>query len=128
MKNVFKNGYGHTSTNKKQANEIAAVLIKLGKIPIYDNGLPVDCHVTTHKKSALTVLGMKGVPDKPNAPDTQGLIFTYDGSRLLVVGVPSYKQLQEYAMNKSIKTGKKIRDITWSEILSFSKRGHFTVV
>ena len=121
MTKVFKNGNGNQTNNKIIATEIGSVLVKLGKIPLYDNGLPVDCLVTTDKKSKLMVIRPKtNKPYRADEPDQQCLIFTYDGSRLLVVGVPSYKQLQQRAMDN------KKNDVTWSEILSFSKRGHFT--
>ena len=121
MSKVFKNGNGNQANNKKIAKEIGSVLVKLGKIPLYDNGLPVDCLVTTDKNSKLMIIGTNKKPDRPNMPDMQCLVFTYDGNRLLVVGVPSYKQLQQRAMdnNKSY--------VTWSEVLGFSQRGHFTV-
>ena len=111
-----------TKANKKLAKEIGAVLVKLGKIPLYDNGLPVDCIVTTDDKSKLMVINAEtNKPFRADEPDQQCLIFTYDGSRLLVVGVPSFKQLQQRAIDN------KKNFVTWSEILSFSKRGHFTV-
>jgi hypothetical protein len=122
MNKVFKSGNGNQTNNKKIAEEIGAVLVKLGKIPLYDNGLPVDCIVTTAKKSKLMVINAKtNKLFRADEPDQQCLIFTYDGSRLLVVGVPSYKQLQQRALDN------KKNDVTWSEVLGFSQRGHFTV-
>ena len=122
MTKLFKNGNGNQTNNKKIAKEIGSVLVKLGKIPVYDNGLPVDCIVTTEKDSKLMVIDAStGKSFRADKPDQQCLIFTYDGSRLLVVGVPSYKKMQRLAMDN------KKNDVTWNEILGLSQRGHFTV-
>ena len=121
MKNVFKNGNGYQAGTKKLAKEIGAVLVKLGKIPTYNNDLPVDCFVTTDKNSKLMVVDANHKGEL-RGKDCQGLVFTYDGDRLLVVGIPSHKQLQEHAVNN------KRAYVTWSEVLGFSQRGHFTVV
>lgn len=120
MKKVFKEGNGHQIANKKVAREIGNVLVKLNKIPLYDNDLPFDCFVTTHKKSNLMVVNANN-DGEIRGKDCQGLIFTYDGDRLLVVGVPSMQALQKFAYDN------KQAHVTWNQVLSFSKRGHFTV-